>query len=169
MAIQHLVGSEMACNVELRAGQHWVRLSLWLATEFRGGELVRIDDEAAVSIEGTDELAATYTPTNWLSGVCSGALFAFRTLQLPRQKVSLTELSGRLGSHDMEMVANASALAVAKLAARDLPGLNADGWVGQSLLMDRRKSLVLKETVPSNGDLSVEQRPLSNEPPLPNS
>ncbi len=128
MKNQLLIKSDRCCVAHLTQADRWVRLVLSLATEYTGGELVRLAEHANVAIEGTDELSSTYTRLNWMSGLASGVLYAFRALRIPRQQSVLDELSGRLRASDMEAVARCSAIAVAALADRELPPFESDGW-----------------------------------------
>ena len=128
MAIQQLIRPDQCSIVEVRKGDSWVRFALWLAEEFTGGELIRFVEEARFSVEGADELSASYSRTNWTSGVASGALYAFRALQIPRQRVILGEFAGRLRASEMEAVADGAVIAIAKLAQREIPPLQAIGW-----------------------------------------
>lgn len=136
MSSQLLIDHDKLAIVELTGGHHWLRLALWLSNEFRGGELVRLERGARVSIEGFDALSASYDRANWLSGVTSGALYAFRTLGIPRQRVILTELAGHLDAADMEAVANAAAIAISTLASKEL-NVPAQGWVRLARLTER--------------------------------
>src|SRR4051812_31441766 len=119
MESQLLISPDKLANVQFTTGAYWVRLTLGLTDEFSGGDLVRFAQDATVAVEGTDQLSSFYNRANWVSGVTSGALYAFRTLRIPRQCVVLTDLSGRLRAADMEAVANGSALAIAKLADQE--------------------------------------------------
>src|SRR5947209_5232019 len=120
MKSQLLISSEKVSSVRLTAGEYWVRLGLRLADEWTGGVLVRYAPEATISIEGADELSSSYTRANWESGISSGAFYAFRTFGIPRQRLVVTEMTGRLRACDMEALAYGSATAVAKLADKEL-------------------------------------------------
>jgi hypothetical protein len=125
---QPLVSPDKAVAVRLSAGEYWVSLALRLTHEFTGGELVRFSPGATVSVEGADEWSSPYTRANWVSGIASGALYAFRALRIPRQHLFVTDFTGRLRACDMDAVANGAALAIAKLAEKELPGLTTEGW-----------------------------------------
>jgi hypothetical protein len=115
-------------QIELRRGDLWLRLSLRLGDDFLAGDLVRLAPDAMFSVEGADDLSASYGKVNWFSGVASGALFAFRTLKAARRVVHVEELTGRLGSADMPVVADAAAQAIAGcLNSQNLP-LDSEGW-----------------------------------------
>jgi hypothetical protein len=137
MPSQQLIGPDKLSVVQLTTGEYEVRLALWLSSEFTGGNLVQFADNATVSIEGTDELSSSYSRANWASGVASGALYAFRALRITRQRLVVTEMSGRLRSSDMDAVANGAALAIATLTERELPGLPTDGWTIQARTAER--------------------------------
>ena len=64
-----------------------------------------------------------------MSAVISGVLYAFRALQIPRQKLALEALSGRLRSTDMDALANCSAIATAALVNMEMPQLDLGDWV----------------------------------------
>src|SRR5258707_1127605 len=128
MQSQLLISPDKLSIVQLNTGEYWVRFALWLTHEFTGGDLVRFAHDATVSVEGMDKLSSSYNRTNWVSGVTGGALYAFRTLRIPRRCMVLTELSGRLRASDMDAVANGAAIAIAKLADKELPQLPTEGW-----------------------------------------
>ena len=138
MESQLLVSPDKLSTVQLTTGEYWVRLALGLTHEFTGGDLVQFAHEATVSVVGTDKLSSSYNRANWVSGVTSGALYAFRTLRIPRQRLVVTELSGRLRASDMDAVANGSAIAIAKLADKELPRLTMEGWSIQAQVSERR-------------------------------
>jgi hypothetical protein len=102
MKTQQIISPTKFSIIRLNSGDRWIRLVLWLTDEFTGGELIRFAQDAQVSIEGTDDLSSSYVRSNWVSGVASGAFYAFRTLRIPRQHVELAELTGRLRASDME-------------------------------------------------------------------
>jgi hypothetical protein len=135
MTGQPLIESDRCCLAQLTKGEHWVRLKMALTEEFTGGELVRFAEHAQYSVEGADDLSATYNRVNWTSGVASGVLYAFRTLKIPRRHILLREFAGRLRASDMEAVVRCAAIGVAKLANRDLPLPGADGWEVQLQLL----------------------------------
>ncbi|HJT35802.1 MAG TPA: hypothetical protein VJ783_27485 [Pirellulales bacterium] len=140
MTSQQLIASNRVAAVELANGAHRIRLALWLANEFDGGDLVRFADDAAVSVEGIDKPCSNYTSANWLSGVASGTLYAFRTLRIPRQRVVVTELTGRLRSSDMDALASAAAMAVSALANQELSQRCGQRWTNQIQVIERSPS-----------------------------
>jgi uncharacterized membrane protein YebE (DUF533 family) len=121
--------------------EHGVRLAISLSREFTGGDLVRFTDDATIAVEGADELSSSYQQSNWLSGVASGALYAFRTLRIPRQCLVLTEFSGRLRASDMDVIANGSAIAIAALADQVLPDVPTDGWTIETQIVERESRI----------------------------
>jgi len=133
-----LIGNDKLATVTLTADEHWVRLAFYLTHEFTGGNLVQLAHGATVSVEGADELSLSYTRTNWESGVVSGSHYAFRTLRIPRQCLVVTEFSGRLRASDMDAVADTAAIAIAKLAGKELPSLPAEGWKVEADVLERR-------------------------------
>jgi hypothetical protein len=64
-----------------------------------------------------------------MSAVISVALYAFGTLRIPRKRICLESLSGRLSSFDMNALANCSATGIARLVEMELPELQIDDWV----------------------------------------
>jgi hypothetical protein len=128
MEKQLLIDPGKLAIVQLRTGEFWVRLALALTRDFTGGDLVQFAEDATVSVEGADKLSSAYKHANWVTGIASGALYAFRALRIPRQHVVLTELCGRLRASDMEAVAIGSAIAIANLAGQELPPVRAEGW-----------------------------------------
>ena len=118
-----------------------MRLAFRLTQEFTGGDLVRFSPGATVSVESADELSSSHSRTNWASGITSGALYAFRALGIPRQRLVVTELTGRLRAGDMDAVANAAAVAVAKLVDKELPAVSTDGWVVQARVTEPLETL----------------------------
>src|ERR1700675_4312014 len=101
MKSQLLINPDNLAIVHLAIEDYWFRLALWLTHEFTGGDLVQFAHDATVAVEGTDKLSSSYNRPNWASGIASGALYAFRTLHIPRQRLVLIELSGRLRAADM--------------------------------------------------------------------
>lgn len=152
-----LISPEKLSVVNLTTDEHQVRLVLRLAHEFTGGDLVQFAPDATVSVEGADPLSATYTRANWASGMVSGALYAFRTLRIPRQYLVVHELTGRLRASDMDAVANGSAAAIAKLAGQELLGLALDGWIVQVELAERPTTGAARMNADLNGSLSQAQ------------
>ena len=138
---QLLISPDKLSVVNLTAGDRWIRLALRLTQEFTGGDLVEFSPSSAVAVEGDDELSSTYTRENWASGVASGMLYAFRALRIPRQR-SVVEMTGRLRACDMDAVAFASALAVAKLVGRELPEVSTEGWAVRSHVTERQRPIV---------------------------
>jgi hypothetical protein len=131
MTTKTLIGSDRYCAVQLKKGSFWLRLVLWLGDEYTRSNLIHLADDARFSIDGADKMSSAYKQINWESGLISGALYALRTLNIRRQRVVLGEFTGRLDSAGMEAVANATALAIAKLANRDLPIIGMDDWQTQ--------------------------------------
>ena len=128
MDTELLIKSDAVAWARLTNGDRTIHLALSLGDEFTGGKLVRLERGVTLSIQGADELALRHGFATWSCGLISGALFAFRSLQIPRQEVLIHECSGRLGSSDMEAVAQASALAICKLANREMPEAELVGW-----------------------------------------
>lgn len=101
-----------------------VQLVLRLGDEFRGGDLVFFSNQ----VKGGDE---------WRCGIASGALYAFRTLKIPRQHLLVEEIQCKLPSSEMEVLANCSALAIAKLAGKELPPFPDKDWMYASEIVKR--------------------------------
>lgn len=106
------------CQIEivLPGGRATLRLSL--GGEFSGGKIVEKAPDFLGVIVGTGETAEGYTLDNWLAGMSSGALFAFRKLGLPRRGVALHRVEGELPAAGIPALADAVAMAVAKLTGR---------------------------------------------------
>jgi hypothetical protein len=117
--------------VRMKSSEFWINLSLRRITTHRFGYIVHLADQAAVFIEPADELSSSYQTENWMSAVMSGVLYAFRALHIPRQKLALEALSGRLRSTDMDALANCSALATAALVNMEIPQLDLGDWVAE--------------------------------------
>ncbi|MSU77296.1 MAG: hypothetical protein EXS16_04275 [Gemmataceae bacterium] len=115
-------------TIELRNGASWVRLSIRLAEDFTGGSVVRLGEATAAALEAGDAISSSYTKKNWLSGIASGAFYAFRTLKIQRRVVVATELTGRLSSPDIQVLAYATARLIAEISHRELPLEELDGW-----------------------------------------
>ena len=139
---QLLISPDKLSVVSLTAGERRIRLALRVTQEFTGGDLVEFSPSSAVAVEGDDELSSTYTRENWASGVASGMLYAFRALRIPRQRSVVVEMTGRLRACDMDAVAFASALAIAKLVGGDLPEMSTEGWAVRSHVTERQRPIV---------------------------
>jgi hypothetical protein len=121
------------CSVCLTRDDRRVRIDLSATGRpYRGGALVLLADDFRFELEGTDELAKEHSLNNWLSGIVSGALYAFRSLKVERQHLRLAVLDGKLSSADVDAVAAATTLAVAALSGKDAPSLDLAGWHVQS-------------------------------------
>lgn len=115
------------CSVELTRGDRRVSLTVSLGETYTGGGIATVPNFRG-AVEGADEAAKTYSLSAWLGGMASGAFYAFRSLSIPRRRVWLHQLEGRLGSDDMEAVAAAAVLAVASLSEKESPPLELEGW-----------------------------------------
>ncbi len=160
---QQLVAPAKLAVVQLTKDELRVRLAFWLGQDFVGGELVHVAPGATVAVEGADQLSATHGRTNWLSGVASGALYAFRTLCVPRRHMVLTELSGRLRSCDMDAVANSAAIGIARLVEMELPTLLTEGWtieasVGEGLATSVSQAAADEPGSPSRAEKLLDRR-----------
>lgn len=136
METTQTINAQRTVAVHVKSGEFWLRLSLRIANEHSSGDLVYLADDAVLSIEPADELSSSYGAENWMSGVISGALYAFRTLRVPRKRLALESLSGRLRSIDMDALANCSAVAIARLVEMELPGLDMENWVVDAQVHD---------------------------------
>jgi len=106
-----------------------------LAGAHRGGSLVTASDPFLFEVQGLDDLSISYQISNWLSGITSGALYAFRALKIQRRGVYLSELQGKLSSADMDAVANSAAMAIALLSGKESPTLDLAGWAVRSEIL----------------------------------
>ena len=141
MQTQQIISPTKVAIIQLNSEEPWVRLVLRLTDEFTEGELVRFAQDAKVSIEGTDDLSSSYVRSNWVSGVASGAFYAFRALRIPRQHVELAELTGRLRAADMEIVAKGTVIAIAKLVGKDLPHQLTEEWTIDAQVSELRRPI----------------------------
>lgn len=135
------------CSVVLSQGEFLAHLTIRLGDDFVGKDIIRFLPDALVETVGADESSSTYTLSNWSSGIASGALYAFRSLQVPRRYVEVVELILHLRSGDMEAVANCAALAVAKLVGKELPSISTEGWTVHQSELDESDTMI--EQVPS--------------------
>jgi hypothetical protein len=122
-------GQEKTCSIELVRADRRVRLMAAFGEPFVGGSLLVVLPDGLVAVEAADNAAKNYTFSTWLSGLTSGALYAFRALKVPRRRIWLSQLEGRLGSGDMGAVAMLASLVVAKLAGQEPPALDLGDWV----------------------------------------
>jgi len=125
-------GQSRICSVELIREDHRICLKAMLGESFTGGSIVAALPDSLVAVEATDEASREYTLSTWLSGLASGALYAFRSLQVPRRRVWLYQFTGRLGRGDMGAVATAAALVVARLSEKEAPPVELGDWRVQS-------------------------------------
>ncbi len=72
---------------ELHKDNRNLKLRLKFARKPAHGPLVALDPEFVYEVESKNELAATYTMTNWMSGIISGVAYASRKLKLTGQGV----------------------------------------------------------------------------------
>ena len=133
MANELLISTSAIAQVRLTKGDHKIHLVLSLGEESTAVKIARLALGATFSIQGEDELSAQYKLSNWMSGIISGAHYAFRTLKIPRQEVRIRECSARIDSSEMEALAYASAMAVFKLAGHEMAGLEGWEWAADTL------------------------------------
>lgn len=98
-----------------------VRLTLGLRDRPHGQPFLAHSPEYTCAVEPLDDLARTYKPANWESGILSGAGFAARHWLGDRQGLLLTELRGHVGGDGIEAVAVAAAAALAVLLGKEEP------------------------------------------------
>jgi hypothetical protein len=108
-----------------------VRLTLGLRDRATGDSFLSHAPSYACSVAPADDLAKTFRPANWESGIVSGAGFAVRRWLGDRQGLLLLELDGRLGGDGIEAIALATANALAALVGKDSPP-PAPGWYVQA-------------------------------------
>ena len=116
------------CKIHISRDDDWAIAVVSLDGAFTGGALVEPVPSFLGGIEGKDEVASSYKVANWLGGLTSGALYAFRALKLPRRRLLLSELAGSLRGSGMQALANGACVGVATLCERDSPIVDADGW-----------------------------------------
>lgn len=81
-----------------------------------------------MGLVGTDSISSQYRLTNWLAGMSSGAFYAYRSLELPRRRVWISDLDGRLSADGMQALASGTALGIARILDREPPPLDFSGW-----------------------------------------
>lgn len=108
--------------------RRWVRLTLALRDKSDGLGVRAHAANFLGAVEPLDELAEEYALENWESGLLSGAIFAGRKGGVLPPYLLLSELVGRLGSDDMEGVAHATAVGVARLLGVDPARIPTPGW-----------------------------------------
>lgn len=145
-----LIEAEKGCVIQGVNGTARYQIVLSLGFEYLGGNVVRIADREKYCVTGADELSATYTSTNWNSGIASGAFYAFRTLKIVRQEIIIREFAGRLPSSDMEAIANGVALAIAKLADREPLAIESEGWTIDCKVIALRPSVPAAQATVEN-------------------
>ena len=117
-----------ATTVRLRKDDCWFTLTFSLAEDYTGDYVVRLAPGVRIALESADELASTCKPSHWLSGIASGAFYAYRTLKTQRRVLVISELTGRLQASGNSGLAYAAARGVALCLHRD-PLLNdSEGW-----------------------------------------
>lgn len=129
MAIDSDTSRGMICHIHIARGDEAAQLSIALDGVFERGSIVEPTAWFSGEMDGRGEIASQYTLSNWLAGLSSGALYAFRALKVPRQRVLLSHLSGSLQASSMTALANATAVGIAKLTEKELPSLDLDDWV----------------------------------------
>jgi hypothetical protein len=102
-----------------------VRLTIGLRDRSAGDTFLAKDPSYSCAVGPADDLARTYRPVNWESGVVSGAGYAARRWLGDRRGLLLSELDGRLGGDGIEAIAVATAAALAALLRRDAPPVSA--------------------------------------------
>ena len=121
-------GQRKHCSVELIHADRRVCLTAALGEPYTGGSIVTAFPDAVIVVEPAEEASREYPISTWVSGLASGALYAFRSLQVPRRRVWLSEFQGRLGRDDMGAVATAATLLVAQLSDKDAPRIGLADW-----------------------------------------
>ncbi len=123
-----LIEKNADATIEMRNGAFWVRLSIRFAEDYTGGSVARLALGVRTALEAGDEASSSYTNKNWLSGVASGAFYAYRTLKVQRRVVVVTELTGRLCAPDIQVLAFAAARMIAAHLQRELALEELPGW-----------------------------------------
>lgn len=115
-----------SATVELRKDDCRISLSIQLAEDYTGGPVVRLGPGVrALAIESVD---ASAPQSHWLSGIASGAFYAYRTLKEQRRVLLISNLQARLHLADTSALAYAAARAVAVCLHRDLVLADSEGW-----------------------------------------
>jgi hypothetical protein len=129
MAVDTKINGLIICQIHLARGDESARLAMALDGMFERGSIVEPTADFSGEIVGQGEIASQYTLSNWLAGISSGALYAFRALKVPRRRLLLSYLSGSLQASSMTALATATAIGIAKLAEKELPALDLEDWV----------------------------------------
>ena len=116
------------CKVHIARNDEWATLVLSLDGPFTGGKIVEPSIDFTSDIHGLDEITCDYQLSNWWAGVISGALYAFRALNLPRRRLQLHQLDGSLSASGMHAPAIGTTLGVAKLLEENAPILECNDW-----------------------------------------
>jgi hypothetical protein len=98
-----------------------VRVRLGLRDRLAGEPFLATNPSYSCAITPVDDLARSYRPANWESGVVSGAGYAARRWLSNDQGLLLSELEGRLGGDGIEAVSLATAAALAALLEQESP------------------------------------------------
>jgi len=116
------------CKVSLSHNDDWAELVIVLDGAYSGGKLVNTTPDFSGKIEGKGEIADQYKLSNWIAGITSGVLYAFRALKIPQRRVFLSHIAGSLQASGMTALANATAIGVAKLCGHPSPPLERGDW-----------------------------------------
>ena len=116
------------CSVELTRPGWRIHLVASLGEPFTGGSIVAPLPDAAIALDPADDASKGYALPTWISGLASGALYAFRYLNVPRRRLWLSRLEGHVGSTDMGALASAASLMVARLSGKEPPPVELGEW-----------------------------------------
>jgi len=119
---------ERSSQIHLAHGDEMADFVIALDGKFSGGDLIHFTADFTGGIEGKGDIASKYELSNWLSGMTSGAFYAFRVLKAPKRRVLLSRLCGFLQASSMTALANATTTGVIKLMSGEVPKLELDGW-----------------------------------------
>ena len=121
--------NEPVCRMEISHADEWATLVFSLGGEYTGGPLIIPSENFISDIHGKDEPAAGYEFTTWSSGIHSGALYAFSSLQVTRRRVRLLTLKGELGSSEgVQALAEGTSRGIAHLLNQEHPATELEGW-----------------------------------------
>lgn len=117
------------CRIRLSKNAQSLIIKLSLEELPLGQFSLSVSDRFTFDVNGLDEQSRDYALSNWKGGIISGARYAFRILKAPVRQVRLHELRGHLGSEDVQILAAATSLAVARLLGKsDNFQIDLDGW-----------------------------------------
>lgn len=116
-------------RVENPTVQLWTELTLSLIDDDDGEERPLLHSpHFKASLYGVDDLAKSYSLEDWEQGVLRGAAAAYRALNRAPSSLIVYRLEGRLHSENVEELAFAAEIAVARLLGAEVSSQCLEGW-----------------------------------------